>query len=196
MTALAERLDARSAAPAPDPVEAFELRCWARARLWQAGEIDDLHDAVDALQECAVAWGVVASVAQDAVQSIMARAFAAVRDDPKPEVSTAFAEDAWSAPGWREAANEYHETRGKRVLIVETEPELSADSHVPQSTVEALMWCLREQGLACLAESENRDRLARCDAAAMARIAQRLIALQWDPDDVEKLILARRVVGA
>jgi hypothetical protein len=169
--AAAERQDA---AAAPDPLAAFELRCWARARLWQAGEINDLHDAVDVLQECAVAWGLVASVAQDAVQSIMARAFDAVRDDLKPEVSTAFAEDAWSP----------------------FEPELSADSHVPQSTVEALMWCLREQGLACLAESRNRERLSRCDAAAMARIAQRLIALQWDPDDVEKLILARRVVGA
>jgi hypothetical protein len=30
----------------------------------------------------------------------------------------------------------------------------------------------------------------------MAQIAQRLIAMQWDPNDVEKLILARHVVGA
>jgi hypothetical protein len=182
-------------APAPDPLAAFELRCWARARLWQAGEINDLHDAVDVLQECAVAWGLVESIGQDRVQEIIAAAFDAVRDDPNPEVSTAFAEDPWSAPGWREAAIKYHETRGNCVLVVETRPEPSDNTHVPQSTVEALMWCLREQGLACLLD-RNCERLSRCDAAAMARIAQRLIALQWDPDDVEKLILARRVVGA
>jgi hypothetical protein len=32
-----------------DPRAAFELRCWARARLFAQGELD-LHDAVDELQ--------------------------------------------------------------------------------------------------------------------------------------------------
>jgi hypothetical protein len=78
---------------------------------------------------------------------------------------------------------------------VEPEPGPFTNNHTPHSTVEALMWCLREQGLACLLKSRNRERLSRCDAATMAQIAQRLIAMQWDPDDVEKLILTQHVVG-
>jgi hypothetical protein len=35
----------------------------------------------------------------------------------------AIAEAAWSAPGWREAAAEYHQQRGKRRAVVEIEPE-------------------------------------------------------------------------
>jgi hypothetical protein len=99
------------------------------------------------------------------VQEIMVRAFAVVRDD-------LISEPADPCP----------------------DPPQATRTGTPQSTVEALLWCLREQGLACLAESKNRDRLARCDAAAMTEIAQRLIGL-WEHDDVEKIILARRVVG-
>jgi hypothetical protein len=153
---------------APPPIDVLELRAWARARLWRIGELD-LHDAVDVLQAAAAEYGLVNTIGQDAVQEIMARAFAAVRDNLNPvelEAST------------------------------RAQPELSTNSHTPHSTVEALMWCLREQGLACLLKSKNRERLSRCDAAAMAQIAQRLIAMQWDPNDVEKLILARHVVGA
>jgi hypothetical protein len=32
-------------------------------------------------------------------------------------------DDPWNAPGWREAANEYHQQRAGRTLIVETPPE-------------------------------------------------------------------------
>jgi hypothetical protein len=66
--------------PAPDPLAVFTARCEARALLWQAGEFD-LHEAVDKLQADAVRDGLVAKLGQDAVQAIMAKAFAAVRDD-------------------------------------------------------------------------------------------------------------------
>jgi hypothetical protein len=64
----------------PDPVAVFALRCWARATLWQAGEID-LHDAVDQLQAAAERDGLIAELGKDAVQAIMATALGAVRDD-------------------------------------------------------------------------------------------------------------------
>jgi hypothetical protein len=72
---------------APDPREPFELRAWARARLWRDGEIEDLHDAVDELQVWAERIGLVGAIGQDAVQAIMAAAFAEVRDDLRPAES-------------------------------------------------------------------------------------------------------------
>jgi hypothetical protein len=51
----------------------FRLRCEARAILVAEGEMD-LHDAVDGLQEAAVAYSLV-ETDQDAVQEIMAEAF-------------------------------------------------------------------------------------------------------------------------
>ena len=45
-----------------------------------AGEFD-LHEAVDKLQHDAERDGLIAAIGQDAVQRIMATAFAAVRDD-------------------------------------------------------------------------------------------------------------------
>jgi hypothetical protein len=46
--------------------------------LWQAGEFD-LHEAVDKLQADAERTGLVAEIGQDAVQKIMADAFAITR---------------------------------------------------------------------------------------------------------------------
>src|SRR5262245_65371170 len=53
------------------------------------------------------------------------QAFADVRDHLSKcgEASADFAEDAWSAPSWRDAAIKYHETRKGRVAVVEIEPE-------------------------------------------------------------------------
>jgi hypothetical protein len=64
-----------------DLVAAFELRCWARARLFAEGEIE-LHDAVDELQNCAMRDGLVAAVGQDRIQGLMSEAFGAVRAKP------------------------------------------------------------------------------------------------------------------
>jgi hypothetical protein len=65
-------------APAVDPGEIFELRCWARARLCAEGMIE-LGEAVDVLQSGAERDGLVDSIGQDAVQEILAAAFGGTR---------------------------------------------------------------------------------------------------------------------
>jgi hypothetical protein len=61
-----------------DPLEVFEIRAWARATLWQAGEFN-LHEAVDELQAAAVRAGLIEQIGQDEVQHILRDAFHAVR---------------------------------------------------------------------------------------------------------------------
>ena len=56
-------------------IEVFRERCEARAILVEAC-LFDLQDAVDGFQEAAVASGLVEEVGQDAVQKMMAEAFA------------------------------------------------------------------------------------------------------------------------
>jgi hypothetical protein len=67
-----------NASPAP-PLEVFSLRCWARARLYAAGELT-LQDAVDGCQQHAEAHGLVAQLGQNAIQQIIADAFDKVRE--------------------------------------------------------------------------------------------------------------------
>jgi hypothetical protein len=66
------------AVEAVDIVDAFAARAEARAYLWSVGELD-FHEAVDELQADAERDGLVAEVGQDAMQAIMATAFAKVR---------------------------------------------------------------------------------------------------------------------
>ena len=58
----------------PSPREVFQLRCWARAHLYAAGEYE-LHEAIDQLQRDAEASGLVAELGQDEVQRILGAAF-------------------------------------------------------------------------------------------------------------------------
>jgi hypothetical protein len=58
-----------------DPFEVFEARCWAQSWLFGAGELT-LHEAIDPLQETAVASGLVELRGQDRVQEILANNFA------------------------------------------------------------------------------------------------------------------------
>jgi hypothetical protein len=76
MSAAAARI-AEASRPA-GALEVFTLRCWARARLFAEGEID-LRTAVDELQAAAERDGLVTLLGQDAVQTIIARAFEVVR---------------------------------------------------------------------------------------------------------------------
>jgi hypothetical protein len=72
---------AAAAAPATapvDPLAVFEARCWARAKLYELGELE-LLDAVDELQAAAEAGGLVERIGQDAVQKIIAAAFYGAR---------------------------------------------------------------------------------------------------------------------
>jgi hypothetical protein len=59
---------------AADPFEVFEARCWARAWLFGAGEFSR-HEAVDPLQQAAVATGLFELIGQDRVQKILADYF-------------------------------------------------------------------------------------------------------------------------
>jgi hypothetical protein len=64
---------------APAPLDVLELRSWARAYLFAAGEYE-LAEAVDPLQAFAVASGLVAQIGQDGVQKILRDAFAPFRE--------------------------------------------------------------------------------------------------------------------
>jgi hypothetical protein len=57
-----------------DPMAAFKLRAWARARLY-AERMLELHDAVDVLQDAAEWDGLIDSIGQDRVQAILAENF-------------------------------------------------------------------------------------------------------------------------
>jgi hypothetical protein len=88
-------------------------------------------------------------------------------------------------------------TRNSHVLIVETVPEdlaqlrrlmrddvsLNAAWHelnnprnrpTPKATVDAVVFAVREGGLAALKEPSMKERLARCDAAARAEINEQI----------------------
>lgn len=56
-------------------IQVFRALCESRALRWRQGEWDWIGDAVDPLQEWAVANGLVRLIGQDAVQAIMAEAF-------------------------------------------------------------------------------------------------------------------------
>ena len=47
----------------------------------------------------------------------------------------------------------------------------------PQSTVEAIMWCVRERGIAALHEPRNIERLKYCDEDARRQINERIAKL-------------------
>jgi hypothetical protein len=93
-----------------DPLTAFKARAQGRAILWAACEFD-WHEAIDVLQADAVSTGLVERIGQDAVQAIMARAFEGCGVVIFSGGTVSFAESYWSAPGWREAAEEYHAAR-------------------------------------------------------------------------------------
>ena len=73
--------------PDPEPLynkeerlERWLNRCYAKAALWQLGDLT-LPQAVGDLQAQAVRWGLVDWLGQDAVQAHMAQYFAAVREE-------------------------------------------------------------------------------------------------------------------
>jgi hypothetical protein len=156
------------------PVDVFAARCKARAALVVAGEMD-FHQAIDGLQAAAVETGLVAAIGQDAVQAIMVAS-------------------GWDAPSWREAAAWYHEQRGDRVLIVEPASFKRAAGAAPKPTVDALMYSLRERGVAALAEPATRRRLGELSEEQLREVGGRVqqfkphIARSWTADEVAQLV--------
>jgi hypothetical protein len=71
--------------------------------------------------------------------------------------------------------------RRPRIPIVELERLIAtvADGRpTPQSTIEAVMYCVRERGLAALREPANQQRLATFDDAARAEVNMRIAKLE------------------
>lgn len=66
--------------PHIDPLDAFAERAGARAYLWSIGEYDDLPAAVDPLLHDAMRDGLTRRIGIDAVQAILADAFAPHRE--------------------------------------------------------------------------------------------------------------------
>jgi hypothetical protein len=50
----------------------------------------------------------------------------------------------------------------------------------PKVTIEAVVYSVRERGLAALKEAANVERLSRCNAAAKAEIEKRIAILRKD----------------
>ena len=59
--------------------------------------------------------------------------------------------------------------RELRLVQREAEPRPT-----PQTTVEAILYCVKARGLSALQEAANLERLGRCDAAALAQIEKRM----------------------
>jgi hypothetical protein len=75
-------------------LDVFRKRCWAKAMLVREG-LATLQDSVDALQNAAVAYGLVPNdEAQDKIQQIMAEAFAIVHTGEDEKVERWEADDA------------------------------------------------------------------------------------------------------
>lgn len=134
--------------------------------------------------------------------------------------STPGVADTWDAPSWREAAVDYHKQRAGRVLVVESAPErlkklrallnnnvsletACAEMHqhhfagrAAASTVEALMYSLREHGTAALDEPPTKRRIRQLSEQQLHEVAQRLerlkpkIAKPWTADEVVRLVEA------
>ena len=75
--------------------------------------------------------------------------------------------------GWREAALDCHANRS----VIKSNSRPHKLRPTPQATVDAVMYCVRERGVAVLKEPANVERLSRCDAAAKAEIDKRIAKL-------------------
>ena len=130
-----------------DPVEVFRARCEARALLWRANEFG-LHEAVDKLRHDAERGGLVERIGQDRVQAIMAAAFHTVRDTVAADPE----------------------------MVPDALPEADGRG-APRSTVEAVVYALREYGRDALRRGNTRARLAglsnRQIEAVIARLRMR-----------------------
>jgi hypothetical protein len=129
----------------------------------------------------------------------------------------------WSSPNWSEAAAAYHKQRGDRPSGVSYTPEelarlrrlldmsferawyqtnhqAAVEGRAADSTVETLMFSLRERGVQALDEPDTRRRLAQLNDSQALEIATRLqrlkpeVARAWSPDQVEALVELRETM--
>ena len=195
-----------------DPVEVFRLRCASRAKLWHTGQID-LHSAVDELQHSAEASGLIDAMGQDAVEGLMVQAFAPLRDDlPRAEKKKPPADDEYDglSSTFAKLCREADEKQRRKLpdprlerlrRLMDDDVSIERAWHeinhptdrAAASTVEALIFALRERGTAALAEGPVRGRLAQLDRAQVLQVGDRLQRLQphianaWTPAEVRQL---------
>jgi hypothetical protein len=136
-----------------NPLEVFAARAEVRAYLWAEGEISDLIEAVDKLQADAVRDGLIAAIGQDGVQAMIGRSFAAVRQpciavEPAPDV------------------------------VPDPIPEPAPGKHAANSTVDALVYSLRQRGCVALAERDTRRRIAALSTRQIREVIARLMRLR------------------
>jgi hypothetical protein len=187
----------RSSAIRIDPVLVLKARAEARALLWQAGEFD-LHEAVDKLQVDAERDGLVDKIGQDAVQQILADAFAPHRDalasseDQNEEISaaeTVAGDDTFATACCAADEQQWRKPRDERldrlralladdVGLDRAWRELNRRANAAAATIEALMFSLRERGAKALAELATQRRLADLSSAQVRQIIGRLMALR------------------
>lgn len=167
MSAVAQRRGAAS------PLDVLSLRAEALAYLVSIGEVQ-LTDSVDRLQFDAERTGVVDAIGQDAVQQLLADVFQAGGNVAEWAGRGGDATASGDAPAgfWSEEAIiarwEAADSGGQYG------PPTAKPYPTPQTTVEAILYCVRERGLAALNEPANQERLSRCDAAALAEIDRRM----------------------
>src|SRR5262245_53032370 len=136
----------------------------------------ELSDAVDGLQAAASAYGLVAALGQDAVQSILSETFRPYRTDLAQALCR---QDAAMAGGKLAGVVD----QARKTESPQTEPSEGA----AESTVEALMYALRTNGCAALAT--NRGRLAELSDRQVREVIVRLRRIQSDyPSITDELL--------
>ena len=161
------------------------------------------------------------AIGQNAARATMTAAFGSVHGDADNTVPELITDDAWAAPGWREASLEYHKHRGGRVSTTSYAPkhlarlrrlmddDVSLDrawhelnAGAAASTVEALVFGLRD-GLAALPKNPDRlRRLSELNAEQLKAVCRRVqdfnpeIATPWSSDEVAALITKWRELHA
>jgi hypothetical protein len=101
---------------------------------------------------------------------------------------------AWEAPSWKQAAVDYHKVRDGRHSIIEINRVARAREGAATSTVEALMFELRDGIDALPANPERPRRLWELSETQLHEVCARLqnfkptIARPWTADEVAALV--------
>jgi hypothetical protein len=177
--------DAQEQAERADRRDVFVARAEARALLWSAGKLD-LHDAVDCLQATAVVNGLVEALGQDAVQQIMARPFALLRERLPERVHERPDECVHERPAEAQSilgqqifgpwlvSQRGVASAGELQRLVDEAMKRHAVRGAPQVTVDALYWAAREYGPSAFDRPENMERLARLSDRQLDELHARL----------------------
>jgi hypothetical protein len=167
-----------------DLLDAFTERAGARAYLWFVGEYE-LAEAVDQLQHDAERDGLVKRIGQDAVLKILADAFEPYRQSEEPILPDEVTEaDIAAAEQWEKQ----YPPRPTTVNLPKKWDEMPLSAlwnqlndprqrSTPQSTIEAVLYSVRERGFDALKGPASMERLSRCDADAKVQINKRIETL-------------------